>query len=349
MKIKRNEQQNDLTIGLAQPAQRALASASIQSLEQLTKFTEAEIKQLHGIGPNALKKLHQALATQGLSFADDKPSNTTKNDDAQSATGKYVSVGDLKMYYEVRGRGEPLVMLHGGMLQGGVFYAIAPMLAENRQVITVDQQGHGRTADIDRPLRFEQMADDTAALLDQAGVKKADFFGYSEGGVVALLLAIRHPRLVRKLVLGSAVFNMDGYHPPVQSGMRHMTAKIIPKQMREHYEAVAPHPEQWPMLVEKSAELARTWKGIPPKKLQAIKASSLVFMADKDYVREEHGQELAKLLTGEFLVLPKSSHMSYIFKPNKLLKRLIPFLDLSITHNLDVMISNQSPGCSQIL
>ena len=142
-----------------------------------------------------------------------------------------------------------------------------------------------------------------------------------------MLLAIRHPKLVRKLVLGSAVFNMDGYHPPVQSGMRSMTAKIIPKQMREHYEAVAPHPEQWPTLVEKSAELARTWKGIPSKSIKSIKAQALVFMADKDYVRQEHGEELARLLKGEFLVLSKSTHMSYIFKPKKLLTKLIPFLD----------------------
>jgi pimeloyl-ACP methyl ester carboxylesterase len=144
------------------------------------------------------------------------------------------------MYYEIGGEGFPLVMLHGGMLQSGVFYALAPVLAESHQVILVDQQGHGRTADIDRPLSFEQMADDTAALLEKLDVKQADCFGYSEGGVVAQMLAIRHPKLVRKLVLASTVFDMNGYRPEVQSGMRHMTAKMIPRQMREHYFGIIP-------------------------------------------------------------------------------------------------------------
>jgi pimeloyl-ACP methyl ester carboxylesterase len=141
------------------------------------------------------------------------------------------------------------------------------------------------------------------------------------------MLAIRHPNLVRILALGSTVFRMDGYRPEVQSGMRRMTARMIPKRMRERYEAVAPRPQEWATLVEKSAELARTWQGIRRDELQQIKAPALVLMADKDYLPEEHGQELARLLRGEFVVFPKSTHMSYLFKPKKLLEKIMPFLD----------------------
>jgi pimeloyl-ACP methyl ester carboxylesterase len=141
------------------------------------------------------------------------------------------------------------------------------------------------------------------------------------------MLAIRHPKLVRKFILASTVFGMDGYRPEVQSGMRRMTARMIPRQMRERYEAVAPHPEKWPELVEKSAELARSWQGIRRDELQQIQAPALVFLADKDYLPEEHGEELARLLKGAFVVLPKSDHLSYLFKPKKLLEKLVPFLE----------------------
>ena len=218
------------------------------------------------------------------------------------AENGYVQVGDLKMYYERGGEGSPLVMLHGGMSPSGVFYAIAPVLAGSHQVILLDQQGHGRTEDIDRLFSFEQMADDTAALLEKLGVKQADFFGYSEGGVVAQMLAIRHPTLVRKCILASTVFEMDGYRPEVQSGMRHMTAKMIPRQMRERYEAVAPHPEKWPELVEESdtcSELA----GVRPDELQQIQAPALVVMADKDSLPEEHGEETCQAPQGSIRCL----------------------------------------------
>lgn len=311
-------------IGLAAPAVRALDGAGYHTLKDVAEISDEDLASLHGFGPKALKQLHQALADAGLrDLEDTKPTDPGP----LLAENGYAQAGELRMYYEIEGEGEPLVMLHGGMLQSGVFYAIAPVLAEKRQVILADQQGHGRTADIDRPLSFEQMADDTAALLEKLGVKQADVFGYSEGGVVAQMLAIRHPKLVRKIALGSAVFRTDGYRPEVQSGMQRMTAKMIPKQMRERYKAVAPRPNEWANLVEKSAELARTWQGVHRDELRQIKAPALVFMADKDYLTVEHGEELARLLKGEFVVFPKSTHMSYLFKPKKLLERLVPFLD----------------------
>src|SRR5258705_11800555 len=162
---------------------------------------------------------------------------------------EYASVGDLKMYYEIHGTGRPLVLLHGAFMSATIY----PALAESSQVIAVDLQGHGRTADIDRPLTFEQMADDVATLLKRLGLENVDIFGYSVGGTVALQIAIRHPKLVRKLVLASAIYALDGYQPVVADGLRHLTAETMPPAMREAYAKVAPRPEDWPRLVAKMA------------------------------------------------------------------------------------------------
>jgi len=124
----------------------------------------------------------------------------------------YESIGDLDMYYEIHGAGAPLVLLHGAYMTIDTMGPILSGLADKRQVIAVEQQGHGRTADVDRPITYEQMADDTAALVRSLEIGSADFVGYSMGGGIALQLAIRHPELVRKLVIASASFTSDGMH-----------------------------------------------------------------------------------------------------------------------------------------
>src|SRR5437868_10935253 len=130
------------------------------------------------------------------------PANQDNATQETSVEGKYASVGDLKMYYEIHGTGRPLVLLHGAFMSATVY----PALAEGRQVIAVDLQGHGRTADIDRPISYDQMADDTAALLKQLKIEQTDVFGYSMGGKVGLALAIRHPELVRRLAIFGAAY-----------------------------------------------------------------------------------------------------------------------------------------------
>jgi pimeloyl-ACP methyl ester carboxylesterase len=124
----------------------------------------------------------------------------------------YAPVNDLSMYYEIHGRGRPLLLLHGAYMTIDTMGALLPGLAKTRQVIAVEQQGHGHTADVDRPLTYEQMADDTSALMRHLGIDDADILGYSMGGGIALQLAIRHPDQVRKLVVASASFTSDGMH-----------------------------------------------------------------------------------------------------------------------------------------
>jgi pimeloyl-ACP methyl ester carboxylesterase len=242
--------------------------------------------------------------------------------------GGYAAVGGLEMYYESHGAGDPLVLLHGGLSTVGEFRRMVPAMATRRRVIAVERQGHGRTADIDRPFRFAQGADDTAALLHHLGVERADVFGYSVGGTVALELAVRHPALVRKVVLSSAVSSIDGYHPEVRDGLQRMTADTLPPQLRDAYARVAPRPEDWPKLVAKAAEQARSFGGLKADAIRGIRAPALVIVAEHDVVRIEHAEALARLLSAELMVLPDSDHASYLLAPpDALLSKLTAFLD----------------------
>ena len=161
--------------------------------------------------------------------------------------GKYAEVNGLEMYYEVHGSGEPLILLHGGVGAIEMFGEVLPLLAEGRQVIAADLQAHGRTADIDHSLSYEAMADDVAALIEHLDLEKADIMGYSLGGGVALQTAIRHPEVVRKLVVVSTPFRRDGWYPEVLAGMEQMGPEAAEPMkgtpMYALYSSVAPRPE----------------------------------------------------------------------------------------------------------
>ncbi len=151
----------------------------------------------------------------------------TNSRDARGA-GDYISVNGLEMYYEIHGVGQPLVLLHGAFSAVGTSFGdVLPELAKARQVIAFEMQAHGRTADIDRPLSYEQMVDDTVAALKQLGIEKADFFGFSMGAGIALQIAIRHPEAVRKLVLASVTYKLDGVHPGLMEGLAEMKPEMM--------------------------------------------------------------------------------------------------------------------------
>ena len=141
----------------------------------------------------------------------------------KESKGSYAEVHGLKMYYEIHGEGFPLVLLHGGLSTIGTsFGKVLPGLARERQVIAIEQQAHGHTADINRSLTIEQMADDTTALLRNLGIEEADIFGYSLGAGIALQVTIKHPDLVRKLVLAAVTYNKDGLQPGLLAGMENL-------------------------------------------------------------------------------------------------------------------------------
>jgi pimeloyl-ACP methyl ester carboxylesterase len=223
------------------------------------------------------------------------------------------SVNGLRMYYEVHGQGRPLVLLHGGgsTIQTS-FGAILPRLARTHRVIAPEQQGHGHTADLDRPLSFEQMADDTATFLEQLGVEQADVLGFSNGGMVALQLALRHPGLVRRLVLCSSFFAHDGLDPGMRRGLEHATPADMPAPLREAYLAASPRPDL-ASFVRKIVAMMTSFADVPEERLRTVRAPTLVMMGDRDVVSVEHAARLARLVpAGELAVFPGSAHGTYL-------------------------------------
>src|SRR5829696_5698501 len=205
----------------------------------------------------------------------------TNGDDARGA-GNYAEVNGLNMYYEIHGTGQPLVLLHGALSAIGTSFAkVLPSLAETRRVIAVELQAHGRTADTDRPLRYVLMAEDTAALLGHIGVEAVDIFGWSLGAGVALQVAIRHPEVVRKVVLASATYNSGELHPGVLAGIEHLTPEALAgSPFQEEYDRIAPNPGDWPTLIAKMKELDGRVQDWLPEDIQSIKAPTLLIIGD---------------------------------------------------------------------
>ncbi len=213
----------------------------------------------------------------------------------------YAPVNGLRMYYEIHGTGEPLILLHGGAGSTENFKEIIPLLSSSRQVIAVDMQAHGRTADINRPLRYEAMADDIAALMKYLGINKADIMGYSLGGGVALRTAIQHPDLIGKLVVVSAVFKRDGWYPEIRAAMVQTRPEKIEQMkqspMYQSYARIAPRPEDWSVLFTKLGELLGRdydWS----KEVASIKAPTLLVFGDADAISPAHAAQFFELLGG---------------------------------------------------
>jgi len=263
---------------------------------------------------------------------------------AETRTG-YGPVSDLRMYYEVHGSGEPLVLLHGAYMTIDMMEPLLGGLAATRQVICAEQQGHGRTADADRPITYEGMADDTAALVRHLGLDAPDIVGYSMGAGIALQLALRHPELVRKLVVASASFRHDGMHAAAIEMFPTITPELFAgSPMEEAYLQLAPNPGDFPKLVEKLKTLDSTPFAWPEDEIRAIAAPTLIVVGDSDVVRLEHVVELFGLRGGgvmgdlgsmpasQLAVLPGTSHFvppgsGVLDRSDWLLPMILSFLD----------------------
>jgi len=221
----------------------------------------------------------------------------------------------------------------------GEFGKLLPDLAKTRQVIAIEQQSHGHTADIDRPLMIEQMAEDTAALLRHLGIKNADLFGYSMGAGIALQLAIQHPELVRKVVVAAVTYNNDGFHPGLIAGLEGLQPEhLMGTPWQEEYARIAPNPEDFPTLVARVKHMNRNIPDLPAEAIQSIKAPTLIIIGDSDIVRPEHAVEMFRLLGGvsgdsaglpnsQLAILPGTSHVTLMQRADLLLTIIPPFLD----------------------
>jgi pimeloyl-ACP methyl ester carboxylesterase len=232
----------------------------------------------------------------------------------------YAPVNELSMYYEVHGEGRPLILLHGAYMTVDMFGPFLGGLAEGRQVIAPELHGHGRTADVDRPITYPGMADDVAALIRHLGIEQADVVGYSLGGATAVQVAIRHPELVRRLVVISAGFSSDAAPEEAQAMFETITPEMFAgSPMEAEFVRLNPRPEDFPKLVEKITALDTTpfdWS----QDVRNISAPTLIVVGDSDGSTLDHTIEFFKLRGGgvmgdlaglpesQLIVLPGTTH-----------------------------------------
>ena len=253
----------------------------------------------------------------------------------------YAPVNGLNMYYEIQGEGSPLVLLHGAYGWVDSDEPLLKGLAQTRQVIAVELQAHGRTADIDRPITYEHMADDVAALMGYLNIDRADIFGYSMGGAVAVQVALRHPERVRKLVCVSAGIASTGAYSEMYDMIETITPEVFAgSPMEEASLRLAPNPKSFPNLVEKLKVLDMTPFDWSAKIVQATLPPILIVIGDSDIVRPEHAVEMFRLFGGgvmgdlagnppsQFAILPNTNHMGmFLERADPLVALAVPFLD----------------------
>jgi len=231
---------------------------------------------------------------------------------AQS-TGKYANVNGLKMYYEIHGKGFPLVLIHGGgSTIETTFGRVIPSLAKTHQVIAVELQAHGHTADIDRPLSFEQDADDVAELLKQLNISKADIFGFSNGASTTLEIAIRHPEIVNKIIVASTMYKKDGAYPWFWEMMKNPTFEGMPQPYKDAYLKINPDKEALYTMYKRDVARMQSFKDINEEDIKNIKAPALIIAGNKDVVRTEHCVEMYREMQHAQLVILPGGHGDYI-------------------------------------
>ena len=253
--------------------------------------------------------------------------------------GNRVTVNGMKMYYEVSGAGDALIVLHGAYMNIPAMGAIIPMLAKTHRVYALELQGHGRTTDIDRPITYQNLADDVAAFMDAVKLAKADVFGYSMGSGAALQLAIRHPEKVNKLVAASVAYDAKGLQPAFTAMIPSMTPEMFANTpMPAEYKKLAPNPNGFPELARKLIQLEKepmAWEA----EVKKLKTPLLLISGDADVMTLEHTVSFFRLLGGgeagdmgkplsasRLAVLPATSHTSVITQPDLLLAFIEPFL-----------------------
>jgi pimeloyl-ACP methyl ester carboxylesterase len=270
-----------------------------------------------------------ALLVPAIAYAQEKP------------TTGYAPVNGLKMYYEVHGSGDPVVLLHGAFMTiPGNWTGWIGELSKTRKVIAVEMQGHGRTADIDRDLTSENLSDDVAALLDHLKIPSADVIGYSMGGGVAMECAIRHPEKVRKVVSISAVIRQDGWVKEGQDALPKLTAEAFKgSPIEAEYKKLSPTPDAFPEFVKHVIAMASKPYDLGSDKLKATKAPIFFIHGDADGVRLDHISEMFRLKGGDVFgdmrprsasrlaILPNTTHVTLMDRAAVIVPMVNEFLD----------------------
>ncbi|WP_118953112.1 alpha/beta fold hydrolase [Taibaiella helva] len=234
------------------------------------------------------------------------------NDTLISQNG-YAEVNGIKMYYEIYGEGKPLVLIHGGgsTIQT-TFGRVIPMLAKRYKIIAMDLQAHGRTSDRDASESFEQDADDVVTLLKNLNIAKADFLGFSNGGTTAVQIAIRHPEIVDKLILGSTLCKRNGMPAQFWDFMKQATLANMPEQLKEAYLKVTPNLRGLQVMHDKDVERMINFRDIPDERIKSIKVPTLIIIGDQDIIKPEHAIEMHRQIANSELAVIPGVHGEYI-------------------------------------
>jgi pimeloyl-ACP methyl ester carboxylesterase len=253
------------------------------------------------------------MACSSKKTSEKESGRTASTSDKPAMTSGYSDVNGLKMYYEIYGQGKPLVLIHGGgsTIQT-TFEKVIPLFAKNRKVIAVELQAHGRTSDRNADLSFEQDADDVAALLKNLHIAKADFFGFSNGGTTTLQIAIRHPEIIDKMILGSALAKRNGVPEWFWDFMKHAQLENMPGQLKVAYKQVAADPNGLQIMHDRDVKRMVNFKDIPDEQIKAIKAPTLIITGDKDVITPEHAIELHRQIANSELAIIPGGHGEYI-------------------------------------
>jgi len=255
------------------------------------------------------------------------------------ASAEYADVNGMKMYYEVSGSGDPLIVLHGSYMNIPSMGGIIPRLAKTHKVFALEFQGHGRTNDIDRPITYPNLAEDVAGFMDATGLQKADVFGYSLGAMAGLQLAIRHPEKVDQLIMASGAYDAEGFQPEFKAFIPQMTVEMfVGMPFAQEYRKLAVNPDGFPALVEKLIAIEKAplaWEA----DVKALKNPVLIIAGDADFATLEHSVAMFRLLGGGVMgdmgkplpasrlaVLPATAHTAVIAQVDVLMSFIEPFL-----------------------
>ncbi|MGI8333992.1 alpha/beta fold hydrolase [Actinomadura scrupuli] len=241
--------------------------------------------------------------------------------------GAHVMAGGLPTYHEVHGDGDPLVLLHGGLATVESWGAQIPALAGHYRVHVPERRGHGRTPDVEGPITYAAMAGDTIGYLEALGLRRAHLVGWSDGAVVAVLVALRRPDLVGKLVLIGQFFNRDGERPESRA-MTEAWAAEPPREFRMFYDPYSPDgPAHFPVVFAKMMRLWREEPDLDLAELAAIAAPTLVMQGDDDVVTVEHSAAVARAVPdAQLAVVPGASHALPLERPELVNRLILEFL-----------------------
>lgn len=244
-------------------------------------------------------------------------SSQTSNEQDTGSINGYLPVNGLKMYYEVHGKGAPLVLIHGGgsTIQT-TFGRVLSTFAKTHKVIAVEMQAHGHTADIDRPLTFEQDADDIAVLLKQLHIDKADIFGFSNGASTTIQFAICHPEMTNKIIIASTFYKKSGAPGWFWEMMSNPTFEGMPQPYKDAFLKINPDTNALHKMYERDVARMQSFPDIPDEQIKSIKAPSLIICGDKDVVTAEHVAEMHRLLSDSRLAILPGGHGDYIGEIN---------------------------------